>query len=160
MVDAVRRLAHSEPSAPTFRLSGTYGLIEQGEAVGPSWAAMVERLIDDYRYSFPSCRSSTESQADPPTWKPPTHPLSSSLGWLLDCLCSACPQRCSRLVHCAAADFLEWACVALKMSVIDCYMRNSGLYVHESCCLGNERHPLTYVGCRRFWYSPLIRYGT
>jgi hypothetical protein len=41
-----------------------------------------------------------------------------------------------------------------------CYLRDSGLYVHESCCLGNERHPLTYVGCRRFWYGPLTKYGS
>jgi hypothetical protein len=31
-----------------------------------------------------------------------------------------------------------------------CYLRDSGLYVHESCCPGNQRHLLTYVGCRRF----------
>ena len=43
---------------------------------------------------------------------------------------------------------------------LDCYLMDSGLYVHESCCQGNERHPLTHVGCRRFWYSPLIRYGS
>jgi hypothetical protein len=36
-----------------------------------------------------------------------------------------------------------------------CYLRDSGVYVHESCCLGNQRHPLTYVGRRRFWYGPL-----
>ena len=36
-----------------------------------------------------------------------------------------------------------------------CYLRDSSVYVHESCCLGNQRHPLTYVGLRRFWYGPL-----
>jgi hypothetical protein len=41
-----------------------------------------------------------------------------------------------------------------------CYLRDSGLYVHESYCPGNQRHPLTYVGCRRFWYSPLTKYGS
>jgi hypothetical protein len=41
-----------------------------------------------------------------------------------------------------------------------CYLRNSGLYVHESCCPGNQRHLLTYVGCRRFWYGPLTKYGS
>ena len=29
-----------------------------------------------------------------------------------------------------------------------CYLRDSSVYVHESCCLGNQRHPLTYVGRR------------
>jgi hypothetical protein len=43
---------------------------------------------------------------------------------------------------------------------IDCYLRDSGLYVHESCYLGNERHLLTYVERRRFWYSPLTKYGS
>jgi hypothetical protein len=47
---------------------------------------------------------------------------------------------------------LNVCCV--EACLIDCYLRNSGLYVHESCCLGNERHPLTYVECRRFWYGP------
>jgi hypothetical protein len=40
------------------------------------------------------------------------------------------------------------------------YLRHSSVYVHESCCLGNQRHPLTYVGRRRFWYSPLAKYGS
>ena len=41
-----------------------------------------------------------------------------------------------------------------------CYLEDSGLYVHESCCPGNQRHLPTYVGCRRFWYSPLTKYGS
>jgi hypothetical protein len=41
-----------------------------------------------------------------------------------------------------------------------CYLRDSGLYVHESCCPGNQRHLPTYVGCRRFWYGPLTKYGS
>src|ERR1700734_3006664 len=41
-----------------------------------------------------------------------------------------------------------------------CYLRDSNIYVHESCCLGYQRHPLTYVGRRRFWYGPLTKYGT
>ena len=41
-----------------------------------------------------------------------------------------------------------------------CYLRDSSVYVHESCCLGNQRHPLTYVGRRRFWYGPLTKYGS
>ena len=38
-----------------------------------------------------------------------------------------------------------------------CYLRDSGVYVHESCCPGNQRHPLTYVGRRRFWYGPMTK---
>jgi hypothetical protein len=41
-----------------------------------------------------------------------------------------------------------------------CYPRDSGLYVHESCCPDNQRHLPTYVGCRRFWYGPLTKYGS
>jgi hypothetical protein len=68
-VDAARGLAHSEPSAPTSRPSRIYRLIEQGEAVGPSWPAMVERLIDDYPYSFPPVAVPQNPR--------PTHPLES-----------------------------------------------------------------------------------
>jgi hypothetical protein len=38
-----------------------------------------------------------------------------------------------------------------------CYLGDSSVYVHERCCLGNERHPLTYVGRRRFWDGPLTK---
>ena len=41
-----------------------------------------------------------------------------------------------------------------------CYLEDSGLYVHESCCPGNQRHLPTYVGCRRFWYGPLTKDGS
>jgi hypothetical protein len=41
-----------------------------------------------------------------------------------------------------------------------CYLGDSELYVHESCCPGNQRHLPTYVGCRRFWYGPLTKYGS
>jgi hypothetical protein len=41
-----------------------------------------------------------------------------------------------------------------------CYLRDSSLYVHESYPLGYQRHPLTYVGHRRFWYGPLTKYGS
>jgi len=41
-----------------------------------------------------------------------------------------------------------------------CHLRDSGLYVHESRCPGNQRHLPTYVGCRRFWYGPLTKYGS
>jgi hypothetical protein len=41
-----------------------------------------------------------------------------------------------------------------------CYLEESGLYVHESCCPGNQRHLPTYVECRRFWYGPLTKYGS
>jgi hypothetical protein len=34
-----------------------------------------------------------------------------------------------------------------------CYLRDSSIYVHESC------HPLTYVGRRKFWDGPLVKYG-
>jgi hypothetical protein len=44
-----------------------------------------------------------------------------------------------------------------KMSDHFYYLGDSGLYVHESCCLG---HPLTYVGWRRFWYGPLTIFGS
>jgi hypothetical protein len=40
------------------------------------------------------------------------------------------------------------------------YLRDSSVYVHESCLLGYQRHPLTYVGHRRFWYGPLTKYGS
>jgi hypothetical protein len=52
----------------------------------------------------------------------------------------------------------SWCCV--EASLIDCYLRDSGLYVHESCYLGTERHPLTYVDRRRFWYGPQFNYGS
>jgi len=41
-----------------------------------------------------------------------------------------------------------------------CYLRDSGVYVHESCCLDVQGHPLTYVGRRRFWYGLLTKYGS
>src|SRR5580700_7847827 len=41
-----------------------------------------------------------------------------------------------------------------------CYLRESSVYVHESCCLGYQRHPLTYVGPRRFRYGPRTKYGS
>jgi hypothetical protein len=41
-----------------------------------------------------------------------------------------------------------------------CYLRDSSVYVYESWCLGNQRHPLTYVGRRRFWYGPLTKYDS
>lgn len=40
-----------------------------------------------------------------------------------------------------------------------CYLRDSRVYVHENCCLGVQRHPLTYVGRRMFWPGPLTEYG-
>ena len=40
------------------------------------------------------------------------------------------------------------------------YLRDSDIYVHESCCLGNQRHPLTYVGRRRCWYGPSTKCGS
>jgi hypothetical protein len=47
---------------------------------------------------------------------------------------------------------LENCCI--EACVYFCYVRDSGLYVHESCCPGNQRHLPTYVGCRRLWYGP------
>ena len=35
-----------------------------------------------------------------------------------------------------------------------CYLRVSGIYVHENCCLGVQRHPPTYMECRRFQDGP------
>jgi hypothetical protein len=40
------------------------------------------------------------------------------------------------------------------MSDYLCYLRVSGIYVHENCCLGVQRHPLTYVERRRFQDGP------
>ena len=45
-----------------------------------------------------------------------------------------------------------------EMSDHSCYLRDSGLDIHENCCRGAERHPLTYVGRRRFWYGPLTMF--
>ena len=42
----------------------------------------------------------------------------------------------------------EFCCVEAECPFY--YLRDSGIYVHESCCLGNQRHPLAYVGRRRF----------
>jgi hypothetical protein len=46
-----------------------------------------------------------------------------------------------------------------KMSDHFCYLGVSGVYVHENCCLGVQRHPLTYVRRRRFQHGPLTKYG-
>ena len=35
-----------------------------------------------------------------------------------------------------------------------CYLRVSGIYVHENCCLGVQRHPPTYMERRRFQDGP------
>ena len=42
----------------------------------------------------------------------------------------------------------EMCCV--ETCLIDCYLKNSGLYVHESCCLGVQRHLPTYESCSGF----------
>jgi hypothetical protein len=34
-----------------------------------------------------------------------------------------------------------------------CYLRDSSVYVQESCCLGYQRHPPTHVRRRRFRYG-------
>src|ERR1700733_10040734 len=48
----------------------------------------------------------------------------------------------------------NWEFCCVEACLIDRYLRNSGLYVHDGCCLGYVCHPLTYVGCRRFWDGP------
>src|SRR5256714_14100433 len=35
-----------------------------------------------------------------------------------------------------------------------CYLRDSGVYVHESCCLGVQRHLPTYMKRRMFQDGP------
>jgi hypothetical protein len=52
----------------------------------------------------------------------------------------------------------RWCCVEAECHFY--YLRESSLYVHESCLLGYQRHPLTYVGHRGFWYGPLTKYGS
>src|SRR5277367_1127552 len=41
------------------------------------------------------------------------------------------------------------------MSDHSIYLRVSGVYVHENCCLGAQGHPPTYVTRRRFQRGPL-----
>jgi hypothetical protein len=38
----------------------------------------------------------------------------------------------------------------VEACLIDCYLSDSGLYVHKSCCLGVQRHLPTYESCSRF----------
>jgi hypothetical protein len=35
-----------------------------------------------------------------------------------------------------------------------CYLRDSGLDIHENCCLGVQRHLPTYMKRGRFQYGP------
>ena len=44
--------------------------------------------------------------------------------------------------------------VTEKMSDHSCYLRVSGIYVHENCCLGVQRHPPTYMERGRFQDGP------
>jgi len=60
--------------------------------------------------------------------------------------------------HCPSPTRTTLCCLEAECHF--CYLRDSSLYVHESCCLGDRRHPLTYVGLRRFWYGPLTKYGS
>jgi hypothetical protein len=46
----------------------------------------------------------------------------------------------------------ESCCV--EACLIDCYLRNSDIYVHESCCLGVQRHLPTYMKRRKCQDSP------
>jgi hypothetical protein len=76
--------------------------------------------------------------------------------------CNACALLRRKLLECPVGSSLPpartsldvaapmSAYVAFKMSVIDCYLSDSGLYVHESCCLGAQRHLPTYESCSRF----------
>jgi hypothetical protein len=64
----------------------------------------------------------------------------------------------SELLVDAKARGLTHCCVEAECHF--CYLEDSGLYVHESCCPGNQRHLPTYVGCRRFWYGPLTKDGS
>jgi hypothetical protein len=57
----------------------------------------------------------------------------------------------------ARMEYLGICCV--EACVYFCYLGDSSIYVHERCCLGNEGHPLTYVGRRRFCDGPLTKYG-
>jgi hypothetical protein len=36
-----------------------------------------------------------------------------------------------------------------KACLIDCYLRDSNIYVHQSCCLGVQRHLPTYMKRRK-----------
>ena len=42
------------------------------------------------------------------------------------------------------------ATCCVETCLIDCYLKNSGLYVHESCCLGVQRRLPTYESCSGF----------
>ena len=42
------------------------------------------------------------------------------------------------------------AMCCVEACLIDCYLSDSGLYVHESCCLGVQRRLPTYESCSRF----------
>jgi tyrosinase len=77
-------------------------------------------------------------------------PNNKYLEWLVDIKAEKHALDGGVQVHVFLGPVQEDDVCCVEASLIDCYLRNSGLYVHESCCLGNERHPLTYVGCRRF----------
>jgi hypothetical protein len=57
-----------------------------------------------------------------------------------------------------ALDVIVWPIQSLAECHF-CYLKDSTVYVHESFCLGAQRHPLTYVGRRvlgrssdQIWY--------
>ena len=56
--------------------------------------------------------------------------------------------------HEPGSEELELGICCVEAECHFCYLKDSGLYAHESCCPGNQCRPLTYVGRRRFWYGP------
>src|ERR1700733_150066 len=60
-------------------------------------------------------------------------------------------RACSREPACEPLrENLPVRTCCVEASLIDCYLSDSGLYVHESCCLGVQRHLPTYESCSRF----------
>jgi hypothetical protein len=53
-----------------------------------------------------------------------------------------------KMTHLLDLGWIDKCCV--ETCLIDCYLSDSGLYVHESCCLGVQRHLPTYESCSGF----------
>ena len=73
-------------------------------------------------------------------------------------MCAECQGRTAK--PCAKPRRLVWVersnmvPVTEKMSDHSCYLRVSGIYVHENWCLGVQRHPPTYMERGRFQDGP------
>jgi hypothetical protein len=52
------------------------------------------------------------------------------------------PFSHQRDMSAACCSFARLVLCCVEAECHFCYLRDSGIYVHESCCLGTQRHPL------------------